>query len=72
MLSAIANLRYDNNDLNRNIEKVVSFVKVILKLFETLSKLEFIGKRRESGIFVKEEAVNSSDNQSKTRRRFFG
>lgn len=72
LLSSIANLRYDNNDINRNIEKVVSFAKVTSKLFEALSKLEFIGKRRESGIFVKEEAINNSEAQPKTKRRFFG
>jgi hypothetical protein len=73
MLSSIANLRYDNNDINRNIEKVVSFVKVTSKLFDTLSKLEFIGKRRETGIFVKEEPIATvAENQTKARRRFFG
>ncbi len=72
MLSNLANLRYDNNDINKNIEKVVVFVKVTSKLFDTLSKLEFIGKRRETGIFVKEEPMEHSDNQTKTRRRFFG
>jgi hypothetical protein len=73
MLSNIANIRYDNNDINRNIDKVVSFVKVTSKLFDTLSKLEFIGKRRETGIFVKEEPIaTAADNQTKARRRFFG
>ncbi len=72
MLSNLANLRYDNNDINKNIERVIAFVKVTSKLFETLSKLEFIGKRRETGIFVKEEPVNTIDNQSRGRRRFFG
>ena len=72
MLSNLAGLRYDNNDINKNIEKVIVFVKVTTKLFETLSKLEFIGKRRETGIFVKEEPINNSDSQSKGRRRFFG
>lgn len=73
LLSSLANLRYDNNDINKNIERVIVFAKLVSKLFETLSKLDFIGKRRESGIFVKEEPINSgADNQSKTRRRFFG
>jgi hypothetical protein len=71
LLSNIASLRYDNNDINRNIEKVISFVKVTSKLFDTLSKLDFIGKRRETGIFVKEEPM-VADTQNKARRRFFG
>ena len=73
LLSSIANLRYDNNDINRNIEKVISFAKITSKLFDTLSKLEFIGKRRDTGIFVKEETNNSAtEAQTKNRRRFFG
>ncbi|MBC7418339.1 MAG: type VI secretion system baseplate subunit TssK [Pedobacter sp.] len=71
LFTTLANLRYNNNDINKNIEKIVSFVKVTSKLFETLSKLDFIGKKRESGIFVKEEQINS-DTQAKGRRRFFG
>jgi len=72
LLSNLANVRFDNNDINRNIEKVITFVKVTSKLFETLSKLEFIGKRRETGIFVKEEPMQNTDSQTKSRRRFFG
>lgn len=72
LLTGIANLRYDNNDINRNIEKVVAFVKVTSRLFETLSKLDFIGKRRDTGIFVKEEPINNTEAQNKARRRFFG
>ena len=76
MLGDIANLRYDNNDINQSISKVIRFAKVTSKLFETLSNLEFIGKRKESGIFVKEEVIQNqssdSQQQNKGRRRFFG
>ena len=72
MLSSLANTTFNQNDINKNIQKIVLFVKVTSRLFETLSKLEFIGKRRESGIFVKEEAVQQPDSQGKPRRRFLG
>ncbi len=72
MLSNLANTSFNQNDVNKNIQKVVVFVKVTSRLFETLSKLEFIGKRRESGIFVKEESVQQADAQAKARRRFLG
>lgn len=72
MLSSLANTSFDQNDINKNIQKIVVFVKVTSRLFDTLSKLEFIGKRRESGIFVKEEAVHQPENQAKVRRRFLG
>jgi hypothetical protein len=75
MLSNLANLRFDNNDLNKDIQKIAQFVRITGKLFETLSNLEFIGKRKESGIFVKEEQISSpsaSQDQPKAKRRFFG
>lgn len=72
MLSNLANTSFNHNDTNNNIQKIVSFVKVTSRLFETLSKLEFIGKRKESGIFVKEEAMHQSGSQERARRRFLG
>jgi hypothetical protein len=75
MLSNLANVRYDNNDINKNIQTITGFVKVTGKLFETLSNLEFIGKRKEAGFFVKEEQQSfSSGNtqQQKAKRKFFG
>ena len=72
MLGNLANIRFDNNDINKNIQKVIQFVKITAKLFDTLSKLDFIGKRKESGIFVKEEQqVNMGVPSKVPRRRFF-
>ncbi len=71
MLSQVANMSINQNDINASIHKVVGFVKVTSRLFDTLSKLEFIGKRKESGIFVKEESPAQADAQ-KGKRRFFG
>lgn len=72
MLGNLANAGFNQNDINSNIHKIISFVKVTSRLFETLSKLEFIGKKKESGIFVKEEAIQQSSSQEKARRRFLG
>lgn len=72
MLSNLANIEFNHNDINKNILKVVQFVKVTSRLFETLSKLEFIGKRKESGIFVKEETIQQAEISNKPRRRFLG
>lgn len=74
MLTGIAHLPYNHNNINDSIAPVIRFAKVTSRLFETLSNLEFIGKRKESGIFVKEEfkqPVQGAD-QPKTKRRFFG
>lgn len=75
MLANLANAGYTHNDINRNIQKIVVFVKVTLRLFQTLSKLEFIGKRKEGGVvtFVKEETVDGGEvSAPKPRRRFLG
>jgi hypothetical protein len=71
MLSSVAGMRYNHNDVNASIPQIVQFVKVTDRLFDTLSKMEFIGKRKDSGIFVKEEKSDPSD-AAKSRRRFFG
>lgn len=75
MLSGLAGMRYDHNDINSNILPVIRFAKVTGKLFESLSNLEFIGKRKESGIFVKEEhnySQPANTVEQKPKRRFFG
>lgn len=72
MLSGLANLRYDHNDINSNIQNIARFVRITGKLFDTLSNLEFIGKRKEVGFFVKEEQQTAIDQTQKARRRFFG
>lgn len=76
MLSRLTAMPYNHNDVNSNIAPIVHFAKVTGKLFESLSNLEFIGKRKESGIFVKEEhtytAPNTATDQPKPKRRFFG
>lgn len=77
ILTGLAAIRYDNNDINRNIQKITRFVRVTSKLFETLSKLDFIGKRKAGFDFVvKEEKQNvyqeKQQTQQQPKRRFFG
>lgn len=74
MLSNLANIGFIHNDANKNIQKIVTFVKVTIRLFQTLSKLEFIGKRKEGGAvsFVKEESVNNEPVKPRPGRRFLG
>ncbi len=53
------------------MNKVTEFTKIVSALFHRLARLEYIGKRKEAGIFVKEEAVNQSiDNSNQKRSRF--
>ena len=71
VLISLADLRFNNNDINSLIHKIIGFVQMTTKLFDTLSKLDFIGKRKETGIFVKEEQTFNRE-EPKARRRFFG
>lgn len=66
----LANHQYDHIDINDSIEKVSRFTKIISRLFYQLSRLEYIGKRREAGIFVKEELVNQENPTPQKRRSF--
>ena len=56
----LSNHLYDHLDINDSIEKISKFTKIISKLFHQLSRLEYIGKRKEAGIFVKEEVVQKA------------
>jgi len=47
MLTSIANMTYEHNDVNKNISEAAVFVKLMTRLFGTLSRLEFIGKHKE-------------------------
>lgn len=59
--------QYDHLDINDSMEKVTEFTRIISGLFHKLSRLEYIGKRKEAGIFVKEEVVNQSAPAQKRR-----
>jgi hypothetical protein len=65
----LSNHQYDHIDINDSIEKVSIFTKLISKLFYQLSRLEYIGKRKDSGIFVKEEKIKT-DAPPAQRRSF--
>lgn len=63
----LANHQYDHIDINDSVEKISVFTKLISKLFHQLSRLEYIGKRKEAGIFVKEEVVKQDATPPKRR-----
>lgn len=69
-ITTLANHQYDHIDINNSIDKVSRFTKIISRLFYQLSRLEYIGKRREAGIFVKEELVNENEPAKVKKSRF--
>ncbi|MBC7903704.1 MAG: hypothetical protein H7Y27_09785 [Gemmatimonadaceae bacterium] len=66
-ITALSNHQYDHIDINDSISKVSVFTKLISKLFYQLSRLEYIGKRKEAGIFVKEEVLKQESTPQKRR-----
>jgi hypothetical protein len=74
MLTNVANLPYNHNNINESIDPVIRFAKVTAKLFETLSNLEFFGKRKEGYFIPGTEQEHKQQPyeipQNKTKRRF--
>lgn len=77
-LTKVSVVTYDCVDTNNNIASVNYFITTVNHLFDTLYKLDFIGKKKDSGLFIKEEntgtaaAQQNNEEQTKTKRRFFG
>jgi len=69
VLIEMIDLEYQHTDVNAALSKTASFTKLMLSLFKKLNELDYIGKKNNSNIFVKEEVVNS-DNDVKNRRSF--
>ena len=71
IIIALANHQYDHLDINNSMEKVTEFTKIWSGLFYRLARLEYIGKRKEAGIFVKEEIVKQGSDTPGPKRRSF-
>lgn len=61
-------INYVHTDINSSLQKISTFTRQMLILFKKLSELDYIGKKPETGIFVKEETIN--DTEIKGRRSF--
>lgn len=61
-------INYVHTDINSSLQKISTFTRHMLTLFKKLSELDYIGKKPETGIFVKEEIVNNTE--IKGRRSF--
>lgn len=75
MCNRTVHLQLNTIDHNENIAAVNQFMTTFHSLLETLDKLDFIGKRKDTGLFIKEEnnsRVNQPEETPKAKRRFFG
>ena len=69
VLMDMSELSYVHGDVNTSLDKVSEFTRLMLALFKKLHELDYIGKKPDSKIFVKEEKIK--DEEIKTRRNFF-
>lgn len=68
VLIEMMDLEYQHTDINKALHHVSSFTKLMLSLFKKLNELDYIGKKSDSNIFVKEEVIAKPD--VKSRRSF--
>lgn len=61
--------QYNHLDINNSIDLVSQFTKIISRLFYQLARLEYIGKRKDAGIFVKEEVVRQKNPEATPQKR---
>jgi len=60
----IININYNHTDIYQNLEVVSEFMSTTEKLFSVLTQVDYIGKRRDIGIFVNENIVEKKSNKS--------
>ena len=68
VLIRMIDIDYVHTDINASLLSVSDFTKLMLSLFKKLNELDYIGKKSDSNIFVKEEAVENA--KVKSRRSF--
>lgn len=72
LITNLTNHKYVHENINDTVEKTALFTKAISTLFNNLSRLDYIGKKKDANIFVKEEMVKSDFPEAiiKKRRSF--
>src|SRR5690606_37250787 len=70
VIAEVVNLEYKHNDIRASMDRCLRFMKEVVTLFQKLSELEYIGRKTEKTLLVKEEQIKK-ENQSKTRISFF-
>jgi hypothetical protein len=64
----VVNLEYRHSEIYESLEKCTRFLNTILNLFQKMSELDYIGRKTEKTILVKEESVKDAP---KSRIKFF-
>lgn len=69
--TGLSNCRYDHRNIREALRQTDAFIYLLLRLFSSLAALEYIGKKREAGIFVKEHLVVPAEEIPAPRRKSF-
>ena len=57
LFTNVINQEYKHHDIEENVVIVEAFISIIDKLFTLLTQIDYIGKRKDMGIFVNENAL---------------
>jgi hypothetical protein len=69
MLVNLSNYRYTHENINEAVTTISGCTTQLASLFAKLSRLDYIGKKKDANIFVKEEIVNPEINDYSARKR---
>ncbi len=64
MFTDVINMQYNHHDVNQNVMLVSGFMSIIDRLLTVLTQIDYIGKRRDMGIFVNENIVKDKPGKS--------
>jgi hypothetical protein len=67
----LSNHQYNHLDVNASVDKVLQFTRTISNLFGNLSRLDYIGKKKDAGIFVKEKTLTYDADEQPVKRKSF-
>lgn len=70
-ITDLCNHSYDHLDVSLLVQKAMQFLRLAGSVFVNLAKLEYIGKRKEGGIFVKEQVIDQTPEPPAKPRRSF-
>jgi len=68
IMSETIDNQYQHTNINPSLDQISRFTRIILTTFKKLNELDYIGKKSDSNIFVKENVV---DKTNETGRRSF-
>ncbi len=66
-LNEMIDFEYVHHDINGALDQAVVFINSMIALYKKLNELDYIGKKEDSQIFVKEEVVLEESNKNRNR-----